>query len=91
MQDNVEPASNGVFGRILPRLQTEAVTQEMRWLPVVEGLVAIENRREQSREDIGKEETVECGDGEDLELRLLLRVSPVIGIVLFSFAMDLTL
>lgn len=64
---NVQPAADGVVGRVLPRLQAVAMAEVVCGLPVVEGLVAVLNRGEEGGDDVGGEEDVEGRDGLDGE------------------------
>lgn len=41
---DVQPAADGIVGRVLPRLQAVAMAQVVCWLPVVERLIAILDR-----------------------------------------------
>jgi hypothetical protein len=47
MDGDVQPAADGIVGRVLPRLQAVAMTKVVCRLPVVEGLVAVLDRGEE--------------------------------------------
>jgi hypothetical protein len=59
MQPDVKPAPDGKLWRVLPGLQAISVRQVVRRLPVIERLIAILDRSEESGNDIGGEEDVE--------------------------------
>ena len=52
VEDDVQPASDRVIGRVLPRLKAIAVGKVVRRFPVVEGLVAVLDRREGGGDDV---------------------------------------
>lgn len=59
---NVEPAANGIVGRVFPCLEAVVMRQVMGWFPVIERLVAILNRSEPCGNESGSEEPVEGGN-----------------------------
>lgn len=63
MNQDVSPATDAEFGRVLPGLQAIAVSQVVQRLPVIEGLVAVLNRCIRCRKEMGDEAYVE-GDVE---------------------------
>ena len=64
---DVEPAADGVVGRVLPGLQAVAMAEVVGGLPVVEGLVAVLDRGEEGGDGVGGQEDVEGRDGLDGE------------------------
>ena len=58
METDIEPAADGILGRVLPRLEAIAVAEVMRWFPVVEDLVAVLDGRKGGREEVGREKSV---------------------------------
>lgn len=65
MNGNVKPATDGIVGRVLPRLQAVAMAEVVCGLPVVEGLVAVLDRGEEGGKEVGAEEDVKGRDGLD--------------------------
>ena len=65
MESNIEPASDGIVGRILPRLQAVSMAQVVCRLPVIEGLIAVLDWGEQGGNDVCSQEDVEGRDGLD--------------------------
>lgn len=65
VQGDIEPAADGVVGRVLPRLQAIAVREIVRGFPVVEGLIAVLNGRKEGGDQAGSQEDVEGLDGLD--------------------------
>jgi len=63
MYRDVQPAPDGVVGRVLPRLETVAMAEVMGGFPIVESLVTVLDRREQCGYQIGNQESVEGKDG----------------------------
>ena len=59
MDDYVEPAANGELRGVFPGLEPIATVQIVRWLPVVEDLIAILDRRVEGRENVDGSEDVE--------------------------------
>lgn len=55
---DIEPAANGIVGRVFPRLQAVAVREVVRRLPVVERLVAVLDGRKGGGDQVGDEEDV---------------------------------
>ena len=67
VEGHVQPAADGVVGRVLPRLQAVAMAEVVGGLPVVEGLVAVLDRGEEGGGEVGAQENVEGRDGLDGE------------------------
>ena len=65
MEGNVQPAADGVVGRVLPCLQSVAMAQIVCRLPVVKCLVAVLDGCEHGSNQIGGKEEVEGRDGLD--------------------------
>lgn len=59
MDGDIKPASDGIFGRVLPRLQAVSMAKVMRRLPVVERLITVFNWRIYCRYEIGTEKEPE--------------------------------
>lgn len=64
---DVQPAADGIVGRVLPGLQAVAMAEVVGGLPVVEGLVAVLDGREEGGDGVGGQEDVEGRDGLDGE------------------------
>jgi hypothetical protein len=71
VESRIRPAPDGILGRVLPRLQSIAVVEVVRRLPVVEDLVTVLDGREKGSGNIGSGEDVEGNDGLELEWRFL--------------------
>jgi len=54
MNDNVEPAPDGEFRRVLPRLESVSMAEVVQGLPVVEHLVAVLDWRVGCGEEVGQ-------------------------------------
>lgn len=52
MQADIQPAADGIVGRVLPGLTSVAMGEVVCGLPVVVGLVAVLNGRKYSPEDV---------------------------------------
>lgn len=63
MEGDIEPTSDRVVGRVLPRLEAISMGKVVRRFPIVEGFVAVLDRGEQGRHDIRGEEEEEGLDG----------------------------
>lgn len=63
MERDVEPASDGIIGRVLPGLEAIAMAQIVGRLPVVEGLVTVLDRSEGSGDKVRDQEDVKGGNG----------------------------
>jgi hypothetical protein len=59
MQAGISPAANGVFGRVLPRLESIAMVEIVGGLPVVEDLITVLDWGEDSSRKIGSCEETE--------------------------------
>lgn len=59
MEADVEPASDGIVGRVFPGLQAVAMAEVMSRFPVVEGLVAVLYRGKSRCDQVRDEEAVE--------------------------------
>lgn len=59
MESYVEPASDGILGRVFPRLQSISMAHVMYRFPVIESFIAVLDRRIYSCKEIGSEEDVE--------------------------------
>lgn len=66
---NVQPAPDGVVGRILPGLQSIAMGEVMGRFPVIEGLVAVLDGGEEGRDQVGGQENIKGRDGFNCEGR----------------------
>ncbi len=56
---NVQPAADGIVGRVLPGLQAIAMAEVVGGLPVVERLIAVLDGREEGGDGVGGQEDVE--------------------------------
>jgi hypothetical protein len=65
VEADVEPASDGIFGVVFPRLEPVAVGEIVGGLVVIEGLVAVLDGGEDGGDYAGDEEAVEGGYGLD--------------------------
>lgn len=65
MENYVQPAPDGIVGRVLPSLQPVPMRQIVRRLPVVEGLIAVLDWGKQGGYEARCEETIEGGNGLD--------------------------
>ena len=71
MQDDVCPASDGIGRGQFPGLEAIFVVEIVSRLPVVEDLIAVLDRAEDSGQSVGSEEDVERKDGFNMKLVLL--------------------
>lgn len=58
VQGDIQPAADGIVGRVLPRLESVSVRQVMGRLPIVEGFVAVLDRRKGGGNQVGDEKDV---------------------------------
>jgi hypothetical protein len=70
MEDDVEPATDTEFGRVLPRLQAIAMIEIMQWFPVIEGLIAVLYWCISCSQNMGEKADVESCIQRDVESRL---------------------
>lgn len=63
VDSNIQPATDGITGRVFPGLQAVAMAKIVCWFPVVERLVAILDRGEESGYGISSQEDVKGRDG----------------------------
>ncbi len=62
MESDIEPAADGVVGRVFPRLQAVAMAEIVGRLLIVKCLIAVLDGGKSSGNHIGDEEAVECRD-----------------------------
>lgn len=67
MRSSVSPASDGVYWRVLPSLESIVVVEIMSWLPEIEDLVAVLDRTEEGRNQMTSQKDIKCDDGTELE------------------------
>lgn len=60
MEACIGPTADGIVGRVLPRLQSIAVIEVVRRLPVIEDFITVLNWRADSSSHIGCQKKVKC-------------------------------
>ena len=82
MKDDVEPAADGKFGRVLPGLQAESTIEIVGGFPIIEDLVTVLYGSVESGQKIDSQEGVECPDRIDYEWFRWWRLWPGIWVLL---------